>query len=333
MRFGTATLLGRSNVGKSTFLNAALGEALAIVSRRAQTTRDPLLGVVHRDGAQIAFIDTPGLHRPHSELGRRMNAAALEAARRAEVILFMTDVAHVAHPPRRDAALGAVPPAASLVHPEDAALLALIPPLTPCLLVVNKVDVLRDKAKLLPLLDGYAKLREFTEIVPISARRPDDVERVLTLAAAHLPEGAAGYDEDTLTDRPTSFFAREYVREAILQQLGREVPHAAAVAIDRIDDSPKTFVVKATIHVDKPGQRTILVGKGGGQIRAVGIAARERIEALVGKPVHLELFVRVSPRWRDVPRQLAELGYSAPESPGLTQLVADAPKQRTRRRS
>ncbi len=329
MRFGTVALVGRSNVGKSTFLNAALGEALAIVSPRLQTTRDALLGVVHREGAQIAFIDTPGLHRPRNELGRRMNAAALEAARATELCVFMTDAERVVRTKRFRA--GPASPSPSLVHPGDTPLLALVPARTPCILAVNKVDLLRDKKQLLPVLEAYAAAREFVEIVPLSARKPGDVERLLGVIAEHLPEAPPGYDEDTLTDRPTSFFVREYVREQILQQTGSEVPHAAAISIDRIDDTPKTFIVKATIHVDKTGQRVILVGRGGERIRDIGIAARQRIETLVGKQVHLELFVRVSPRWRDVPRQLAELGYEPPESPELATALPDEPRRAHRK--
>lgn len=291
MRFGTVALVGRSNVGKSTFLNAALGQRLAIVSPLPQTSRDALLGIVHRERAQIAFIDTPGLHRPRSELGRRMNAAALDAARAADVVVMMTDVAT-----RVD---------------EDQPVLALLPPESPALLVVNKVDTLRDKSRLLPLLERFAALHPFREVIPVSVLRKEDVERVLDAIERTLPEGPAGYEHESLTNRPVSFFVREYVREQVLTQASGEVPHAVAVSIDAIDEGESVVVIRATLHVEKEGQRRILIGKGGERIRAIGIGARERIEELLERKVFLELFVRVTPRWKNAARQLGELGYEA----------------------
>lgn len=314
MRFGTVALVGRSNVGKSTFLNAALGERLAIVSSLPQTTRDSLLGVAHRPDAQIAFIDTPGLHRPRSELGRRMNAAAVDAARSADVVLMMTDV------PGGESTAEAIE--------RDRPVLALLPEGRPVLLVVNKVDLLKDKSRLLPLLDAYGAQHPFAELLPVSVRNADGVDRVLAAIACRLPEGSAGYDADTLTNRPTTFFVREYVREQILQSARREVPHSVAVSVDAVDEGPRVLVVKATIHVEKEGQLRILVGKGGEQIKRIGTGARLRLEELLGRQVHLELFVRISARWKDVPRQLAELGYDTPASADIDRHFAEAPGPR-----
>ena len=299
MRFGTVAIIGRANVGKSTFLNAALGEPLAIVSPLPQTTRDTLLGVVHGDDAQLAFLDTPGLHREKNELGRRMNHSAREAVRAADVMLFVTDVSHLL---TRD---GAKTP----LNPEDARLLADVGPGVPAVAVVNKIDLLRDRTRLIPLLDALGRARTFEAIVPVSLRKPNDVERLLHVLAELVPEGPAGYDDDTLTNRPTSFFVREYVREAVLGGARGEVPHAVAVSIDSYDDGPELVRVEATIHVEKTGQRAILVGKGGLKLKEIGTQARMRIEKFVGKKVFLKLFVRVTPRWKSVPRQLAELGY------------------------
>ncbi|HTQ05409.1 MAG TPA: GTPase Era [Polyangiaceae bacterium] len=299
MRFGTIAIVGRANVGKSTFLNAALGEPLAIVSPLPQTTRDTLLGVVHRDEAQLAFLDTPGLHRARSELGRRMNASAREAARAADVVVFMTDAEYLLEAAAKQKPL----------DPEDARLIAELDARVPALAVVNKIDKLRDRTKLIPLLDALAKARSFEAIVPVSMRKAADVERLLKLLAELVPEGPAGYDADTLTNRPSSFFVREYVREAVLASARGEVPHAVAVGIDSYDDGPKLVRIEATLHVEKTGQRAILVGRGGQKLKEIGIKARERIEVLVGRKVFLKLFVRVTPRWKSVPRQLAELGY------------------------
>jgi GTPase len=299
MRFGTIAIVGRANVGKSTFLNAALGQPLAIVSPLPQTTRDALLGIVTHGDAQLAFLDTPGLHRAKTELGRRMNATANEAARAADAVLFVTDTGRPSGRPR-----DAVTP-----DPQDLDLLRRLPPKSRVLAAVNKVDLVKAKEKMLPLLVGLSEARELEAVVPVSFRKEADVKRVLDLLGPLVPEGAPGYEEDTLTDRPSSYFAREYVREAVLSSARGEVPHAVAVSLDEYDEAPKTVRIQATIHVEKVGQRKILVGHGGEKLKEIGTRARKRIEALIERPVFLGLFVRVTPRWKSMPRQLAELGY------------------------
>ncbi len=318
MRFGSVALLGRTNVGKSTFLNAVLGESLAVVSPIPQTTRESLLGVVHRPDAQIAFVDTPGLHRPKSELGRRMNATALEVARAADVLVVMTDV---------DPALAKNP---SEMVERDREVIELLPRGPARLLVLNKVDLVRNKQKLLPALVAYEQMHEFAELVPVSLKTPADAERVLDAIEKLLPEGAAGYDPETLTDRTTPFFVREYVREQVIVATQGEVPHAVAVSIDVIEERDRLLSIKATIHVEKDGQRRILIGKGGANIKAIGTGARLRLEELYGTKIYLELFVRVTPKWKSVPRQLAELGYEAPAEKRLLSALPDAPKRRPR---
>jgi GTP-binding protein Era len=307
MRFGTVAIVGRTNVGKSTFLNAALGENLAIVSPRPQTTRDALLGVVHRPDAQIAFLDTPGLHKPHTELGRRMNATARGAARSTDLVVVMMDVSSLTGS-KKDAEK-------KPILEEDLALLRDVPPELPCVVVINKVDLLRDKGRLLHMLAALSEVRPLAAAVPVSALEKDGVDRVLDEIARHLPEGPAGYDESTLTDKPTTFFVREYVREQVLLATQGEVPHAVAVSVEEFSETAKVVIIKATIHVEKAGQRAILVGQGGSKIKEIGIGARKRLEALVGRKVHLELFVRVTERWKSVPRQLAELGYDKTDAP------------------
>jgi GTP-binding protein Era len=306
MRFGSVALVGRSNVGKSTFLNAVLGERLAIVSSTPQTTRDALLGIAHLPDCQIAFLDTPGLHRPRSELGRRMNSAAVEAARGADLIVMMTDL------PRK------VESAEAMLQ-RDEPVFELLSASTPALLLINKVDLWRDKSKLLPVLEAYAARFAFQEIVPVTVRRQDAVDRVLELIAARMPDGPAAFEADELTNRPTVFFIREYVREQVLDHTRREVPHAVAVSVESVEESATVLVIRATIHVEKAGQQRIVVGRGGETIKAIGTGARLRIEELTGRRVHIELFVRVTPQWKNVPRQLSELGYeeaqSAPEFP------------------
>jgi GTPase len=342
MRFGTVTIVGRPNVGKSTLLNAALGQNLAIVSSVPQTTRDTLLGVVQRPGAQIAFVDTPGLHRPRSELGRRMNAAALDALRSADVVVFMTEVTAPGPHPRRapvpastagTSSSEAARLECSAHQTEDKALVALLPNPARALLVINKVDRLKDKSKLLSAIGVYSGLYPFEAIVPASMHSPEDVERVLAVIEQALPEGPPGYDAETLTNRPVAFFIQEYIREQVLHHTTLEVPHAVAVSVDRIEHGPRLTRVAATLHVEKVGQRKILVGHAGAVIREIGTAARHRIEELIERRAHLELFVRVTPRWRNAPRQLAELGYAPPDDPKLARVVADAPARRTPKRT
>jgi GTP-binding protein Era len=300
MRFGTVAVVGRSNVGKSTFLNQAVGEHLAIVSPRPQTTRDAVLGICQRPEAQIAFIDTPGLHRPRNELGRRLNLAAREAVRAADALVVMTAASPRAAGTRLDAL--------------ERELVSEVAADQPALVVVNKVDTLRDKSGLLPLLAAWAEALPGKTLIPASMLDSADVERVLGELVQLLPEGSAQFQPDDLTDRPTSFFVREYVREQVLLAARGEVPHAVAVSLDEISEHRSVLVAKATIHVEKVGQRKILVGRGGQSIRDIGQSARQNLETLLGRKVHLELFVRVSPRWREAPRQLAELGY-APARP------------------
>lgn len=313
MRFGTVTLIGRTNVGKSTFLNHALGEPLAITSPLPQTTRDALLGIATHGEAQIAFLDTPGVHKPRNELGKRMNAAAYDSLMAADLVVMMTDT--WARPPKKSASVWTSQPNPlenEWIRPGDREVLeALKKRSAPALLAINKVDLTKDKTQLLPMLEAYSKAHEFSAIVPTSVRKNSGVKDLLDEIAARLPEGPPGYEPDTLTNRPVLFFVQEYIREAVLNQLENEVPHAVAVSVDQADERPDLLRISATIHVEKTGQRKIVVGKGGERIKALGIAARERIEALVGKKVHLELFVRITAEWKNMPRQLAELGYQS----------------------
>jgi GTP-binding protein Era len=344
-RSGSVAIVGRPNVGKSTLLNAALELPLAIVSPTPQTTRDTLLGVVHHridgDGgeawlAEIALLDTPGLHRPTSALDRSMNRAARVAARDADVVVFVVDVPKLERAPaKRQAPAGAKPTAGEAAssrartrmgdargarpitpHPGDRKLLEQLGDGQPSLLVVNKIDRVKDKAQLLGLLEALSQLREFAAIVPISALRQDGVTRVLDEVARLLPEGPHRYGPDELTDKPSRYFASEYVREQVLLLTRQEVPHATAVTIDRWEIKRSLAVVSATVHVERPGHKKILVGSGGSMLRRIGTQARERLEVLVGHPVHLELFVRVTPHWRDTPSLLSEMGYGDEEQQG-----------------
>jgi GTP-binding protein Era len=313
MRYGTIAIIGRTNVGKSTFLNQVLGMPLAIVSRQPQTTRDTLLGVVNSGDAQIAFVDTPGLHRPKNELGRRMNQEATDSLHGADGAVFMTDIFQIGGEEKAAKNPGLAPKTRPGDR-NDAELLELMPKDLPTLLVVNKIDRLRDKGRLLPYLQTMNDRHPFVATVPISALAGDGTDRVLAEVVKFLPEGERHYPEDEVTNRPVSFFAREYIREQVLVTFAREVPHAVAITLDSIEERTTGFHIAATIHVEKPGQRAILVGHGGEKVKEVGIQARQRIAALTEQPVHLKLFVRVTERWRNMPRQLAELGYTLNDS-------------------
>lgn len=325
-RAGTVAIVGRPNVGKSTLLNAALGTPLAIVSPTPETTRDAILGVVRSGKAELALVDTPGLHKPRSELGRVMNHAAREAARGADVVVFVTapdprpakrpkrrpgeDAEEVTKTPQKQGPIEHTP------HPGDVALLADIGAGKPTVLVINKVDTVKDKAALLPMIEAYSKLREFAAVVPIAALKQRGVDRVIAEVAKLLPEGEPKYSEDDLTDRPTRFFAAEYVREQILFATKEEVPHAIAIAIDRFHEPAEgegkgsVIHIDATVIVERPGQKRIVIGAGGEMMKRIGTRARARIEELVGAQVNLKLWVKVVPEWREARAELDALGYT-----------------------
>jgi GTPase len=292
-RSGTVAIVGRPNAGKSTFLNAAIGQPLAIVSKVPQTTRNRILGVVARERAEIILLDTPGINKPKSSLGRALNQTARDASREADVIVYM-------------AAAG------PSVHPSDSTLLADIgADHDNVILVVNKVDLVKDKIALLPFLQAMSEIRTFAAVVPISALTGDGVERVLDEAAKLLPEGEPRFPSDTVTDQPVRFFAAELIREQILLLTRDELPYAVAVRIDSFDETSSAVRVHATIDVERDGQKAIVIGHGASMLKAIGTAARHRIEDLVGLKVHLRLFVRVTPGWTDSARALSELGYGA----------------------
>ncbi len=294
MKSGTVAIMGRSNVGKSTLLNRLVEEKIAIVSDKPQTTRMRILGVAHVPDAQIAFLDTPGLHKPQHLLNRRMVRTAMETLDDADVVYVLADATS---PPG---------PGDHFVIEQIGQALATWQ--RPVFLVLNKIDLV-NKAKLLPLLDRYAKLFAWTEMIPVSAQTGLNVDRLLDLTVTLLPEGERRYDDETVTDQPMRTLAAEMIREKILQQTYEEVPHSVAVEIDQFVEEGKLARIRASILVEKDTQKAIVIGKQGERLKAVGTAARLDMERLFGIKVFLQLWVKVRAAWREDEQALAELGY------------------------
>lgn len=293
-RAGTVALIGRPNVGKSTLLNAMLGTRLAITSHHPQTTRDRIAGILTTDRAQFVFLDTPGVHAPKSRLGQRMNELATGTAADADVVVFVVDVGPAATPE---------------VRPDDAAAIRTVPDGKPILLVANKIDRVTEKPKLFAYLSAYAALRDFTAVVPVSAKKRDGVERLLAAIEEVLPEGDHLYPEDELSDRPVRFFIAELVREQVLMRTRQEVPHGVAVTVDAYEEGKKLTRITLSVHVAKDSHKGILIGQGGKMLAAIGAAARERAERLLGQKVHLDVHVKATPGWFDDAARLVDLGY------------------------
>lgn len=337
-RAGFVALIGRPNVGKSTLMNRILGEKLAIVSPKPQTTRTRLLGIKNLPGVQLALVDTPGMHRPDGRgrtlLNRYMVDEALTALTSVDVVLLVTDL----DPQRVDKAAprDRLPKPGSTAAPVDEAaqaVRALLHPADryvvqqlgacgkPLVLAINKVDLLRDKQLLLPLIAEWSKLQNFRAIVPICAERGDGVELLLQELCAAVPAGAPLFPADMLTDRAERFLVAELVREQVFVASRQELPYAVAVTIDSWEEriAPTGHragerigvIIEATIHVEKANQKKIVVGEGGHMIRDVGAAARAEISELLGCGVHLSLFVRVDEEWTATPAGLRKMGYEA----------------------
>jgi len=296
-RSGFVCIIGRPNAGKSTLLNALVGEKLAIVSPKPQTTRNRILGIVqipkrkNRAAGQIILIDTPGVHKPDSSLGRKMMGEVREALEGANLLLLIVD-------------------ATQKVGREDQFAIDLAKKTgTPVFLLLNKIDLLRHKETLLPMIEDYGRRYEFNAVVPLSARKREGLDVLLDEILANLPDGPPYFPEDQITDQPVRFMTAEIIREQVLLATSEEVPHATSVEIEQFEEGAKLTRIAATIHCERDGQKRILVGKHGQMLKKIGTAARVEIEKLVGTRVFLELFVKVSPGWRDSHAFLEELDW------------------------
>lgn len=286
-RAGFVAILGRPNAGKSTLLNALLGSKLAIVAAKPQTTRTSIQGVVTLPDAQIVFVDTPGIHRSTTLMNKRMMDAVRTASDGPDEVLLIVDAT--------------VP-----FSEEDAQAVDLVRKAgVPSIAVFNKVDKLKDKPRLLALIERYRAQYEFAAYVPISAMKGEGVETLRDEIVARLPEGPALYPDDYLTDQPERFLAAEILREKILRFTHQEVPHAVAVMIDSWEDTEKLVRIAATIYVERPGQKAILIGAGGAGLKRIGTEARLDLERVLGKKVFLQTLVKVRAHWRDDPEFLA----------------------------
>lgn len=294
MKFGTVAIIGRSNVGKSTLLNRLLGEKIAIVSDKPQTTRTRILGVAHVPGAQIAFLDTPGLHKPEHLLNRRMVRTTVETLEEADLLYMLMDA--TAMPGPGDLA--------AIKHMKEA--LAKRP--RPVILVVTKIDLV-NKQKLLPVLESYAKLYPWTEVVPVSAQTDDNIDRLLSLTVPFLEEGEGAYGDDVVTDQTMRTLAAEMIREKVLQATEQEVPYSVAVEIEEFVEEGRLARIRATILVERETQKGILIGKHGERLKSISAQARQDMEKLFGMKVFLEVWVKVKEAWREDEHTLAELGY------------------------
>lgn len=302
---GRCAIVGRPNVGKSTLLNTLLGQKLAISSSRPQTTRNCILGVhvTESPATQIAFIDTPGLHRPHNALGRAIQENAKTALQGADVIVMMVEVEAST---RAEDFLRSGPDAEVLQQLQQVG--------TPLVLAMNKVDRLKEKALLFPFLEAAQALECFAALVPISARRGTNVQGLLVEIRKHLNEGLL-YPPDMLTDRPERFFVAELVREAIIAQTQKEVPYSVAVVVDTFEDEGNLSRIQATIVVPKDSHKGILIGKGGARLKAIGTAARMEAEALLERKVYLKLWVKVMDDWTNQPARVRELVGTEEQDP------------------
>ena len=290
VRAGRIAIVGRPNVGKSTLLNALVGEKLSIVSRRAQTTRSNILGILTQDDAQYVFVDTPGFQTKHgSPLNQRMNRGVRQALGEVDLVLLVVE--------------------AGRYDQQDRVVRQLVPAACPLIVAVNKIDQIADKNELLPFLARLAGEGDFSAIVPVSATRRSQLDFLLGELRQRLPEAEWPYADDELTDRSERFLAAEYIREKVFRLIGDELPYAVAVEIERFVVEGGLRRIAAAIIVDRPGQKPILIGRAGQTMKRIASEARQDMQAMFGVPAFLEVFVKVRSGWAADEQVLASLGY------------------------
>lgn len=290
LKSGTIAIVGRPNVGKSTLLNRLIGEKISIVSRKAQTTRHRIMGILTRPDAQFVFVDTPGFQTKHTNaLNRTMNRGVTQALAEVDVVIFVLDADHF--------------------DERDKAVIKLLPAERPVILAVNKIDQIKDKTKLLPILAKLAEQFAFAAIVPISAAKGNQLDDLLAETRKHLPNDELLFGEDEITDKSEKFIASEYIREKLFRLIGDELPYAATVEIEKFEIDGALRRISAAIVVDRQAHKGIVIGKGGETLKRIASEARQDMERLFDGKVFLEVFVKVKSGWNDDERLLKSLGY------------------------
>lgn len=290
MKSGFIGLVGRPNVGKSTLLNAIIGKKVAITSNKPQTTRNLIQGIYNDEDCQIVFVDTPGIHKPKNKLGKILNKQTYLTLDDVDILLFLVDITEP-------------------LGKGDLFVIDLLKNVNiPVILVINKIDKL-PRLEILKKIDEYKDLYNFDEIVPISAYKKDNIDRLINVLKSKLTDNIKYYEDETWTNVSTRFLISELIREKILELTEEEVPHSVSVVVDQIEYNNNAANINATIIVDRENLKKILVGKNGSMIKEIGIRARKEIEPLLGRNIYLELFVKVIPKWRDREKFLNEIGY------------------------
>jgi GTP-binding protein Era len=292
---GFVTIIGRPNVGKSTLMNQLIGQKIAITSPKPQTTRNRIRTILTLEDAQIVFVDTPGIHTSKNKLGDYMVQSAKQTLSQVDLILWLVEASEqftIAQQTILD-----------LLRKVD----------TPVFLVINKIDLLKEKGKLLPMIERYQQEFDFSQILPLSALKGDGTKELLDAILQVLPEGPAFFDEDTITDQPIRQIAAELVREKALYLLQEEIPHGIAVIIESMKSSRASAAIEATIICEKNSHKGMIIGKGGTMLKRIGSLARPEIERILDKRVHLQLFVKVKKDWRDSDFLLKNFGYDSKE--------------------
>lgn len=294
IKSGFVALVGRPNVGKSTLMNYLVGQKVAITSSKPQTTRNKISGIYTSNDMQVVFVDTPGIFKPRLKLDDYMDKASISSLNDVDLVLFMVEPDEIG---KSNEYIGDL----------------LKKVKVPVFLVINKVDKVNPN-KLLPVIDSYRKFEDFKEYLPISATKGIGISDLLETIHKYLPDGPEYYDPDQITDRPEYFLVAELVREQILKLTAQEVPHAAAVKVERMNQHVRgKLKIEATIYVEKDGQKGIIIGKGGKMLKQIGINSRKQIESLLGEKVNLRLWVKVQPKWRSDPSFLKQIGYDKKE--------------------
>lgn len=287
---GFVSLIGRPNVGKSTLLNTILGEKISIVTDKIQTTRQTVQGIITKKDMQVVFLDTPGFHKPKHKLGNIMVQQALQTLQDVDLILFMINAKE------------------GMGRGDQFIINRLRNIKKTIFLVINKIDLVHPD-DLLPLIDTYIKMMDFTEVIPISAKTENNLDTLMSVIKDYLPEGPRYYSEEDLTNQSQRFIFSEYIREKILYHTEEEVPHSVNVLIDTYEDKNNSVYIQASIIVERPSQKGIIIGKRGSMLKKVGKEARLDIEQFLNKKVYLDLWVRVEKDWRNKKRLLADYGY------------------------